>query len=168
MNAKLLIGALIMTVLQVLFAPVITINSIVPNFMLAFVIACAVATPDENHLVFAFIMGLLYDLISGGPVGGMAFACVVVSFIVSLVLSKIPVNNLGISIVAIIVAILVVEFIYGLFQIGLYVDVTFLDILTYRVLPCTMYDIILGIIMFPIMVKISMPRLNADFIDNGR
>ena len=166
-GAKLLVGALIMIILQVLLAPIITISSIVPNFMLAFTIACVVSRPDQNHLVFAFVMGLIYDLTSSGPVGAMAFAMVLVCFVASIVITKIPSNSFAISMIAIILSVIFVETIYGVFQLALSLDTSFIDILTYRVLPCTMYDLILSIIMLPIMAKILSPRINPNIDINN-
>ena len=48
---KIYIGSIIMVVLQLIIAPIISINAIVPNFLLAFTISCAIARPDLNHLI---------------------------------------------------------------------------------------------------------------------
>lgn len=169
---KILIGAIVMVVLQLFLAPIISINAIVPNFLMAFTIVCTVARPDKSHLLFAFIMGLLFDLLSNGPVGAIAFAMVVVCFAVSFIVSKIQNINLVISIITIILAIFFTELIYGVFQMSLYVDSSFVDIIAFRVLPCTLYNVILGLIMLPILLRLLLPPISnaaySEEIDNTR
>ena len=66
-NIKIYIGSLIVIFLQVFLGPIISINSVVPNMLLSYTIVCIVLRPDKMHLIFAFIMGLVYDLVCSGP-----------------------------------------------------------------------------------------------------
>lgn len=168
---KIFIGAIVMIILQVFLAPIISISSVIPNFLLAYTIAVVVARPDQNHLVFAFFMGLIFDFITNGPVGSMAFIMVLFAFISSLILNRISNINLTISILIIILAVFLIELCYGTFMVSLQIDSTFIDMLKFRVLPCTLYDVILGVVIFPIMVKLITPMLSHSIqneIDNTR
>lgn len=161
-NMKIYIGALTVILLQVLVGPIISINAVVPNFLLAYTIVCIVLRPDKLHLTFAFIMGMIYDLVFSGPVGAMAFVMVVFAFIVSKVLLKFNVMNLGISLCIIGLSSIFVEFFYGVFQASITVSAGFFDILAYRVLPCSIFDIILAFIMFAIMGRIIAPPMTVN------
>lgn len=169
---KMFTGAIIMVVLQLFLAPVISINTVVPNFLLAFTISCIVARPDRSHILFSFVMGILFDIFTSGPVGAMSFVLVAVSFAVSLILRKIENVNFAISIITIILCIFCSELIYGAFQMALLVNSSFVEILSFRVLPCTLYDVILGVIIFPIVLRLLVPPITtnaySDQVDNTR
>lgn len=171
-RVKLFAGSIIMVVLQLFLAPIISINAVIPNFLLAYMVACIVARPDTNHLVFAFAMGVFFDIFTSGPVGAMSFVMVIISFFVSIILRRIENVNLAISIITIILAIFCSELIYGVFQMSIFVDQSFIDILAFRVLPCALYDVILGIIMFPIVLRYLAPAVTTgnfnEEIDNTR
>ena len=160
-NIRIYIGALIMVILQLFVGPIISINAIVPNFLLAYTIVCVVARPEKMHLGFAFIMGLIYDIVCNGPVGAMAFVMVIFAFIISKVLQRIENINLAVSLLTIFVSVFFVEVFYGVFQLSLTVNVSFLDIIAYRVLPCTIYDSILAFIMFAVMIRIIAPPVTT-------
>ena len=153
-NMTIYIGALVVVALQLFLGPIISINAVVPNFLLAYTIVCIVIRPDKMHLTFAFVMGLIYDLCFNGPVGAMAFAMVVFSFIVAKILLRLEEVNLVISLLTIGLSVFFVELFYGVFQAAFAISAGFIDILAYRILPCTIYDCILALIMFVIMVRL--------------
>lgn len=168
-NIRIYIGALIMVVLQLFVGPIISINAIVPNFLLGYTIVCIVARPDKMHLGFAFLMGLIYDLVCNGPVGAMAFVMLIFAFIIMKVLQRIENINLAVSLLVIFISVFFIEIFYGAFQVSLTVNVSFLDIIAYRVLPCTIYDSILAFIMFAVMIRIIAPPVTtkADSINQN-
>ncbi len=153
-NMVIYIGALVVLALQLFLGPVISINAVVPNFLLAYTIVCIVIRPEKMHLTFAFVMGLIYDLCFNGPVGAMAFVMVVFSFIVAKILLRLEEVNLIISLLTIGLSVFFVELFYGVFQAAFAISAGFIDILAYRILPCTIYDCILALIMFVIMVRL--------------
>lgn len=166
-NTKIYIGGLIVIALQLFIGPIISINAVVPNLLLAYTIVCIVIRPDKMHLVFAFVMGLIYDLCFSGPVGAMAFVMVVFSFIVAKVLLRLPEINLGISLLTIGVSVFFVELFYGVFQMSIMISASFMDILAYRILPCTIYDVILAFVMFAIMARLIAPPVTANTIHSS-
>lgn len=161
-NMKIYIGAIIVILLQLLICSIISINHVFPNFLLAYTIVCIVLRPDKIHLTFAFIMGLIYDLVFAGPVGSMAFVMVVFAFIISKVLIKINASNLALSLLTILISVFFVEVFYGVFQAAILVDAVFVDILAYRVLPCSIFDVICAFIMFAIMGRILAPSVSIN------
>lgn len=161
-NIKIYIGALIMIILQLFVGPIISINAIVPNLLLAYTVVCVVSRPDKLHLGFAFVMGLLFDLVCNGPVGAMAFVMLITSFIMFKILNKLKKVNLGISLLVIFASILFCELFYGVFQISLSLNTGLIDVLAYRILPCTIYDTILSFIMFAVMIRIIAPPVTTN------
>ena len=65
------IGAALAVLLQVVVAPAMAIGGIVPNFLLAYALAVALARPHALGVVLPVVLGLLFDLLGGGPVGAM-------------------------------------------------------------------------------------------------
>ena len=166
-NTKIYVGVLIVVALQLFIGPIISINAVVPNLLLAYTIVCIVIRPEKMHLIFAFAMGLIFDLCFNGPVGAMAFVMVVFSFIVAKVLLRFDEINLGISLLTIGLSVFFVELFYGVFQVSIMVDASFMDVLAYRILPCTIYDVILAFVMFAIMVRLIAPPVTANTVKSS-
>ena len=78
-----LIGAVLAVLLQIIVAPAIALFAAVPNFIVVFCVVRAVACPDHAGLLLPFILGLVFDLVGGGPVGAMALVLVLVTFLAS-------------------------------------------------------------------------------------
>lgn len=149
----IIIGALIALVCQMILAPNVHIGDAVPNFMLAYIIAISVANMRGTNYVIAFIVGLLFDLSGTGPVGAMAFVCVAVMFACSQIVRALDSEGPLAAILVIIVACLASEAAYGLLMIACGVDVTLLDALVYRMLPCGLYDIVIAIIAYLLVLR---------------
>ena len=109
------------------------------------------------HLIFAFLMGLMFDILFNGVVGVMAFVLLICCFIVSRFLLRIEEINLGISLLVVTVTIFFAEMFYGMFQAAFTVNAAILDVLSYKILPCTIYDIILAFVFFALMVRLIAP-----------
>lgn len=154
---RIYISAIVVLLLQLFLAPIISINAVVPNFFLAYTIVVVVVRPDKMHIGFAFLMGLLFDLICSGPVGAMAFVMVVFSFIISKILLRLENANFVVMLLIIALSVFFVELFYGVVQVSFLLDASFVDVLFYRVLPCSLYDIILAFLMFPIMIRLISP-----------
>ena len=82
-NVAALIGAVVAVLLQIMVAPAIALFSAIPNFIVAFCVVRAVAAPYQAGSLIPLALGLVFDLVGGGPVGGMAFVLVLVTFFAS-------------------------------------------------------------------------------------
>lgn len=149
----IIIGAVVAFVLQVIVAPLITIFSAMPNFMMVYVIAVTLATRSEEAIL-AFSMGILYDLIGGGPVGAMAFLLLIATFCVSRAMRAFDNDTLFIPLIIMLVATLAVEGSYGALLVGLGYPGTILEAIGYRIVPCALYDWVIGIVVYLIMGRL--------------
>ncbi len=77
------IGAVVAVVLQVVVAPNVSLGFAVPDFLLAYAVVVAVARAEHAGPALPFVLGLIFDLLGGGPVGAMAFVFVLVTFLAS-------------------------------------------------------------------------------------
>lgn len=153
LNLVVPIGAVAAVLLQLVLAPNIAIFGAVPNFMLAFVLVLAIVRGEQAGCALPFVLGMLFDLIGGGPVGAMAFLLVLASFAVSRVFSVINNDTLFMPLTVLVVATLLVEAFYGVFLIWFGYDVSALRAFLYRGLPCALYDSVIGLLLYPLAMR---------------
>lgn len=129
------IGAVIAVLLQITVAPAITLFEAVPNFIVAFCIVRAVATPASAGSVMPLVLGLLFDLMGGGPVGGMAFVLVLVTFLASRLFMALNNDTLFMPVAIMLACIMLVEVMYGLIVVVCGADVPLGEAFLYRTRP---------------------------------
>lgn len=150
----LIVGALVAFILQIVLSPIITIVYAMPNFVSAYVLVVAVMRPSRPPIALAFVCGMLYNLVIGGPVGAMALLLVIAAWLVSLAFRTLTNDSLFMAVVALIVVSVAVEFFYGALIVTTgATDAGLLDALVYRALPCALYDCVVGLILLPIVMK---------------
>lgn len=149
--------AIVAFLLQIIVAPYIVVFGAMPNFIIVWVLLCALVRHDVFGSVFPFVCGLLFDLMSGGPVGPMAFCLTLFSVCAARVFSAMDNDTVFMPLVIGIVSALLIEFVYCLFLLGFGYNSSFLDALGLRVLPCTLYDIVFIILFYPLAVRLLSP-----------
>lgn len=158
-NLVVIIGALIAVVLQLLVAPNIALFSVQPNFLLAYVLVIAIVQPLNAGPVLPFVLGLVYDLTGVGPVGGMAFLFVLMSFVASRAFLILDNDTLFMSLAVFLIAALVTELLYGVILTFFGLSAGVGEMLLYRALPCVLYDCVVGLIAYPIMKRLLVAGL---------
>ena len=148
------LGAVIAVLLQVVVAPNIALASALPNFGLAYALVLAVVRPDRTGPVLAFVLGLVFDLLGSGPVGAMAFLLVLVTFLASRAFSVLDNDTLFMPVTIFVVATFAAEMLYGALLIGLGLSASPVDAFLYRALPCTLYDCVVGFVLYPIIARL--------------
>ena len=143
------VGAVVALLLQIVVAPNIALFSAQPNFLLAYVLVVAIARPLDAGSALPFALGLVCDLLGSGPVGGYAFLFVIVSFIASRAFSVLDNDTLFMPVTIFVVATFAAEMLYGL---GL--SASPVDAFLYRALPCTLYDCVVGLVLYPIIARL--------------
>ena len=159
-NLKLVVvvvGAVIAYVLQIVVAPAITIVSAMPNFIAIFAAIYTVSRARATSYVVPFVLGLIFDFVSGGPVGALAFSLTLSCAIASLLFSALDNDTIFVALVSVVVALLLTEVIYGIFLLAMGYEAGVLQALVYRALPCALYDCVLGCILYPLIVRLYAP-----------
>lgn len=166
-NFIIVIAAIVAVLLQVMLSPYIAINGAVPNIIAAYVMVIAVVRKmSDRVIVLAFILGLCYNLFQGGPVGGMAFALTAVAFVIGRAMVALDNDTAFMPIVLTAVGLLVSELLYGIILVALGIMTNFGAVLVLRVLPCTVYDIVIGLIWYFFMSRIAAePKADIPPID---
>lgn len=148
------VGAVIAMLLQIVVAPNIALFSAQPNFLLAYVLVVAIVRPQEAGPVLPFVLGLVCDLLGAGPLGGFAFLFVIVSFVSSRAFSVLDNDTLFMPLTIFVIATFVVEMLYGALLIALGLSASPVDAFLYRALPCTLYDCVIGLVLYPIIARL--------------
>lgn len=151
-------GAVIAVLLQVIVAPYIALFSAVPNFMAAYALVIAVTRPQSCGLVMPFVLGLLFDLVGGGPVGACALLLVLATFLLSRASALVDNGTLFMPLAMLLASTLAVELLYGVLLMACGLDVSLLEALVTRGLPCALYDAVVGLVMFPLVVRFVVRR----------
>lgn len=153
-GAVIAVGALVALLLQIVAAPNVALFSARPNFLLVYVLVVAIARPFGAGPVLPFALGLVCDLLGSGPVGGYAFLLVAVSFIASRAFSVLDNDTLFMPVTVFVVATFAAEMLYGALLIGLGLSASSVDAFLYRALPCTLYDCVVGLVLYPIIARL--------------
>ena len=144
----IVVGAVLAVVLQIAFAPYIAIVSIVPNFVVAFALVVAVSRPHSYGAALPFVLGLLFDLTTGGPVGAMAFSLTAFSCLISRLYSSLENDTLFMPLAMMALGALLVEFSYGTLLVMFGYSAGFFEAIAYRIMPCFAYDAVIAVIVF--------------------
>lgn len=152
-----IVGALVVVVLQLFVAPYLSIAGAVPNFLLAFAMAVAIARGSSAGCLLPFLLGLVYDFVGGGPVGGMALVLMVVSVAAARGFQLVDNDSLFMALVPLAIGVLIVEVAYGALVLALGYQASLADMLIYRALPCFLYDFVLGCILYLIARRWARP-----------
>lgn len=166
----IIIGAAVAVLLQAVVAPNIGVMSAMPNFVLCYTIAMSVANARKVGYVMPFACGLLYDLMGSGPVGAMAFVCVATAFAASLAFRAFDNETLFMPVAIMVAASFLANLAYGLLMIACGTDVGLLDALLYVCLPCGLYDTVLSLVAYPLVLRFVLKGKEQNemtIIDTG-
>ena len=157
-NIAAIIGAVVAVVLQITVAPAMALFAAVPNFIVAFCIVRAVATPYQAGFFIPLVLGLVFDVVGGGPVGAMALGLVLVTFAASRLYAALNNDTLFMPVAVILASTMLVEVLYGLVVVACGAGVSFGDAFLYRVLPCMLYDCVIGLLFYPLAVRVLVEK----------
>lgn len=151
---RIAVGAIVAFLLQVAVAPSIAVAGAQPNIALAYVLVVAIVRPDEAGNVMPFVLGLACDLAGNGPVGAEAFLFTLASFVAARAFMVLDNDTLFMPLAIFSVGTLAVELLYGILLMVLGLQVSLVDAFMYRMLPCTLYTIVVGLVLYPILMKL--------------
>lgn len=170
LNDRLIVilGAILAVLCQILLAPNITISAATPNFLVVYTLLVAMLVPDEEHFLLAFVLGMISDLLGYGPVGTTAFLLIVASFAVSRLHMAFANGSVFVPLIALMVTIVVVEAMYALIVLGAGSGTSLADAFMLRALPITIYDCVLGILLYPILRRLfSTSPMAVESVSTG-
>ncbi|MDR2491980.1 MAG: rod shape-determining protein MreD [Coriobacteriales bacterium] len=140
------LGGLAAFVAQVALAPNCAIAGVVPNLMIVATALTALSHSALRACVFGFVVGMLYDLASGGPLGVMALVSCIIGYALSTVTKGSFSESLLAKMAAVVLAALFGEMLHALVLgiIGYSADV--LHSLVFVALPGVAFDALIGLV----------------------
>lgn len=156
------VGALVVVLLQIVVAPNIALFAAVPNFILSYVLVVAVTSGASCGLVMPFVLGLLFDLVGGGPVGACAFLLVLATFLLSRAAALTDNGTLFMPLVLLLGSTLLVQVLYGVLLAMCGAVASPIEAFFYRSLPCALYDGVIGLVMYPLVMRFVTRRQAAQ------
>lgn len=153
-----IIGAVLVVLLQAIVAPYLAIGLIVPNMALAFAVAYPVAARRADACLMPFLVGLAYDLLGSGPVGGMALLCLLASLLATNVTARFGDGSFFMPVASIAAAIFLADVLYAFICLTSGVDVGLGEALLYRSLPAFAYDTVMALVIYPLCRFILRPK----------
>jgi rod shape-determining protein MreD len=156
MRSKLapLISAVIVVLLQIIVAPVITIYSIVPNFIVAFIIVLSIVRREDTTYMYAFVLGILSDLFTQVPLGLTPLLMLLLSFALSRTFEVLDKSSFVMVLVSCAVALLIYELLVVIVMLVLGYNAGFFELLVARVLPAVVFNFILCAILYLVARKL--------------
>lgn len=164
---QVIILSVISILLQIILAPNMQIGSALPNFITSFVVAYVLVYTREPHYVFAFVLGMISDLLGTTALGLAALCLLIVTAVEGLIGRTVGNDNVGMSVVTMVIAVLGVELVYGMFLVSTG-SVNFGDAMLYRVLPCTLYNAAIAVIWYLVLMRrSSIPAGGIGAVPHG-
>ncbi len=157
-----LIFSLVVVVLQVVFAPILTVSSAVPSFIVAFVLVLSIMRRPDTTCVYAFVLGLIADLLSHTPVGLTPLLLLIAVFCLSRVFEVLDDTSLAMPIIALAVTLLAFELVFAIALMILGYQGSFFDIVAQRVLPATILNALAAALLFVIMRRLPFTQPSND------
>ena len=145
-----IVGAVLAVLLQIILAPHIGLFGVVPNIIIAYTLVVAVTQPSLFSSVMPFVLGLFFDLFTGGPVGAMAFSLTAFSMGAALFLGHMNNDTKFMSVVALALGLVLTELSYGVFLLLFGFNAGLIEAIAYRVVPCFVYDLLVGLALSPL------------------
>lgn len=140
--------------LQVIIAPNIAIAGIAPNFMLVGLIPVAAIASQRACVLTGFVYGLLFDLLGAGPVGAMALVMAAAGYLLPGLLANIRIDGIASWAIVSSIVYLAVNLVFGIVLAILGYEEAFFAAIVFKVIPWTVYDIVIGLIAWPFVRRV--------------
>ena len=145
------IGAVVALVLDVVLSPNMMLFSATPNFVIAYVVVLAMVFRDNAMYLIAFVLGILCDCLGYGPVGALAFLLLLVALAAMRLSAMFDNGSMVTAMIMVAIFVVAVEFLHAFIMLALTSGVSAIDAIVYLALPCSLFDAVLALIMYPIV-----------------
>lgn len=157
-----LVFSAVIVAVQILFAPMLTIFSVVPSFIVPFVFMLSVIRRPDTTYVYAFVLGLLSDLFAQTPVGLTSLLLLVASFALSRSFEVLDSSSPTMPVAAAAASALVFEVVFMIVLMVLGYQGSFIELLLYRALPHAIFDTLISLVLFFIMRRLPFMQATND------
>jgi rod shape-determining protein MreD len=144
---------LVAWLLQTGLARYLAIGGVVPNALLVGVVTVALATGPNEGASAGFAAGLLFDLLSVGPVGPMALVLSVTGFVAGLLHEQLFAEGWLLPLTVMAIASVLSEVAYALILGLVGSPMPFWSTLATKMLPGAVYNTVLALLVYPWLAR---------------
>ena len=155
-----LIFSVVIVVIQVVFAPILTVFSTVPSFIVSFVLVLSIMRRPDTTYVYAFVLGLIADLLTHTPVGLTPLLLLIAVFCLSRVFEVLDDTSLAMPLIA--ATLLVFELLFAVVLLVLGYQGSILEIFAQRVIPATILNSLIAALLFVIMRRLPFAQASNE------
>jgi len=141
------------TILQIGLAPYLSIGGVTPNFLLLVVVTLALTSGPTEGAIAGFAAGLLFDLLSTGPVGPMVLVLSATGYFAGLLHEQMFAEGWLLPITVFAIAALSAEVAYGLLLGLLGEGGAFWRAFVTKMLPGAVYNTALALLVYPWLAR---------------
>lgn len=166
-----LAASAVVVLLQILLAPVLTVFSVVPSFIVPFVFVLSLMRRPDTTYVYAFVLGLIADLLSQTPLGLSSLLLLASSFALSRAFEVLDATTPAMPLLSIVSASAVFELVFMIVLLITGYQASFIELLLYRVLPRLLFDAAIGALLYLVMRRLPLMQASSDawsVSDGGR
>jgi len=149
--SPLIILAVIALILQIAVAPNIAIFTIVPNIVLVVVCLVSLTASTMRAVIYSFILGFCYDVLSQGPIGVMALLFTIIGFVLSTIKKDSLDSNWLMDLFVLLIVIFLGEILHGIILAVVGYDTDIMSSLVFRALPAALYEAVITTIVLFVM-----------------
>lgn len=157
-----LICSAIVVVIQIVFAPILTIFAVVPSFIVPFVLVLSVLRRPDSTYGYAFVLGLIADLLSQTPVGLTSLLLLAITFVLSRAFVVLDDTNITMPLIAFAAALFAFELVFMIVLMIMGYQGGFIELFLQRALPATVINVIIAALLFVIMRRLPLAQQVND------
>ncbi len=157
-----LIFSVVIVVVQVVFAPILAVFSVVPSFIVPFVLVLSIMRRADTTYVYAFVLGLIADLLLYTPIGLTSLLLLVAVFCLSRAFEVLDDTTISMPAIALAVTIFAFELVFVIALMVLGYQGSFFELLVQRVIPSTVLNSLIAVLLFIIMRRLPFAQASND------
>lgn len=154
------IFAAVIVVIQIVFGPILTMFSVVPNFIVPFVLVLSIMRGSDGTYIYAFVLGLIHDLLVQTPLGLTSLLLLIAVFALTRAFEVLDRSTVAMPLIALAVCSFIYELLFMIVLLITGYAGGFFELLVARVLPCTVFDVLISVILYFIMGRFSFEQDN--------
>ena len=148
-------------VLQVLVAPLFPIGSAVPSFLAPFVIVLAILRNPDSCYGYAFVVGLVADLLTSTPVGLTSLLLLLASALLGRLFEVLDKSTIVMPAIAIVITCLVMEVVKLVVLLLIGYQGSPLDFFLQACLPSAIANSVIGIVYYLVFSKLGLGQSSS-------
>ena len=152
--------AAVLVLLQILVAPVISFSSAIPSFIVPFVILLAIMRAPDGAYWYAFVMGLIADLLAQTPLGLTPLLLLISAFVLGRAFEVLDATTPTMPLIALAIVSVVFELVFMIVLLIMGYEGSFFELFLYRALPSIVFDLVIGVVLYFIMRRLPFAQVN--------